>query len=317
VYNLASQGIFWHYDMPLTSLGWEYFNPDSIEFYGDINLLKAGLVYADMIAFPSPACCLQSLTPEYGYRLDGVLLSRRHHTRAVLGGVNPERWSPDKAPGIPAPYSVHDPGGKQTCIKALRQSLGLPVSPRPLLALIGPLGAKKELEILDGCMRDIFALNLDIAVLDSMDRTAQAMLTEYQRHYPERLGLSTNMEPAAIRGFLAGSDMLLINSHIAGEQNLHLCAQLYGTVPIALNAGVSADSIVRHERNRPGTGFLFDRPDKAGLLEALNQAVSFWHIPEQWQAIMRRGMEQDFSWAHTAQGYEELYQQAISHQQEI
>jgi starch synthase len=180
------------------------------------------------------------------------------------------------------------------------------------------LGAKKELESLDGCLRDIFALNLDVAILDSMDHTApQAMLTAYQRHFPDRLGLSTNMEPAAIRSFLAGSDMLLVNSHMADEQNLHMCAQLYGTIPIALNMGVSADSIIRHEQNHPGTGFLFDRPDKPGLLEALSRAVFFWHSPEQWQAIMRRGMERDFSWPQTAEGYEKLYQQAISRQQEI
>jgi starch synthase len=317
VHNLSNQGIFWHYDMPLTSLGWEYFNPDSIEFYGNINLLKAGLVYADMISFPSPGYQRQAMTPEYGYGLEGVLRARKDHIGAVLGGVNPGRWSPANAAELAAPYSRRDMEGKSACARDLRERLGLPDSRRPLLAVIGRLGAKRGLEFLSESLGDIFALGLDVAVLGQMEHMAQAMLEDYQKFFPQRLGFSMDLTPPAVQRFLAGSDMLLVYSPVAGEQHLHMCAQLYGTAPVALDAGVMTDSIVEHTPDHPGTGFLFARPDKTSMLAALAQAVACRNIPEQWQGVMRRGMEQDFSWAEAARNYEELYRQAIIRHKEI
>jgi starch synthase len=146
---------------------------------------------------------------------------------------------------------------------------------------------------------------------------ARTILEGYQKTFPERLGFSMDVDPPATQRFLAGADMLLLSSTSASEQNLHMCAQLYGTAPIALNAGVTADSITGHDQNHPGTGFLFASPDKESILAVLAQAVSCWNVPKQWQGIMQRGMQRDFSWSQAAGQYEELYQQAITRHKEI
>ncbi|MGV3484283.1 MAG: glycogen synthase, partial [Planctomycetaceae bacterium] len=54
VHNLAYQGRFWHYDMPLTGLGWDRFTSAGVEFYGSLNFLKAGILLADTITTVSP-----------------------------------------------------------------------------------------------------------------------------------------------------------------------------------------------------------------------------------------------------------------------
>ena len=41
--------------MVLTGLDWKYFNWKQLEFFGDLNLLKAGLVFADTLTTVSPA----------------------------------------------------------------------------------------------------------------------------------------------------------------------------------------------------------------------------------------------------------------------
>ena len=316
VHNISNQGIFWHYDLPLTSLGWEYFNPDSIEFYGNINLLKAGLVYADMISFPSPTYGRQALSKEYGCGLDGVLLSRRDRIGTVLGGVDAGRWSPANNSDLAANYSWKDLSGKHANIESLRRQLDLPAGGRPLLAIIGRLGTRRGLEVLENCLDDIFAMGLDVAILGQMEHAVQVMLQDFQDRYPERLGLCMEITPKLVHQYMAGSDMLLTHSHTAGEQSQHMCAQLYGTVPVALKMGVMADSIIEHDNDHPGTGFFFAGRDKQDMMEALAHAMFFWHKPEQWQDIMRRGMQQDFSWKKAAASYDELYKQAIQHRRE-
>ena len=57
IHNLAYQGMFWHWDMLLTGLDWRLFNWHQMEFYGKLNLLKAGLVFADVINTVSPTLC--------------------------------------------------------------------------------------------------------------------------------------------------------------------------------------------------------------------------------------------------------------------
>ena len=54
VHNMAYQGMFWHWDMLLTGLDWKYFNWHQMEFFGKLNLLKTGLVFADAINTVSP-----------------------------------------------------------------------------------------------------------------------------------------------------------------------------------------------------------------------------------------------------------------------
>ena len=45
IHNLGYQGVFWHLDWHLLNIGWEYFTPNFLEFYGKINFLKGGIVF--------------------------------------------------------------------------------------------------------------------------------------------------------------------------------------------------------------------------------------------------------------------------------
>ena len=50
IHNLGYQGLFWHLDWHLLNMGWEYFTPTFLEFYGKINFLKGGIVFSDFSA---------------------------------------------------------------------------------------------------------------------------------------------------------------------------------------------------------------------------------------------------------------------------
>ena len=72
IHNLAYQGSFWHWDMLLTGLDWKYFNWHQMECYGQMNLMKTGIVFADQITTVSPTYAEEIQSAPLGCGLEGV-----------------------------------------------------------------------------------------------------------------------------------------------------------------------------------------------------------------------------------------------------
>ncbi|MEW6410186.1 MAG: glycogen/starch synthase, partial [Nitrospirota bacterium] len=104
IHNLGYQGIFWHYDMHLLGIGWEYFTPEGIEFYGKINFLKAGLIFSEVITTVSETYSKEIQTDEYGFGLDGVLRKRSRDLYGVINGIDYNEWNPSIDSNIKEPY---------------------------------------------------------------------------------------------------------------------------------------------------------------------------------------------------------------------
>ncbi len=104
IHNIGYQGLFWHYDLLLTNLGWELFTPQALEFYGKLNFLKGGIVFADAVTTVSRKYMEEIQTPEFGAGLEGVLRDRRKDLYGILNGADYEEWSPAKDPYIKEKY---------------------------------------------------------------------------------------------------------------------------------------------------------------------------------------------------------------------
>jgi starch synthase len=137
VHNLGYHGQFWHWDMRLTGLGWEVFTPEGIEFWGGINFLKAGLVYADILTTVSRTYSKEIQTPEYGHGLDGVLLKRASDLYGIVNGIDYAKWDPARDPAIRQTFSVSKLAGKAACKKALQALVSLQVAADPLIGMTG------------------------------------------------------------------------------------------------------------------------------------------------------------------------------------
>jgi len=136
IHNLAYQGVFWHYDMAMTGLGWDLFTPAGLEFYGKLNFLKGGLVFSDLITTVSRTYAAEIQTPEFGNGLDGVLEERAADLHGVVNGIDYEQWNPAKDAALPHPYSADEPEGKAACREALRRELGLEDAQGPIIAMV-------------------------------------------------------------------------------------------------------------------------------------------------------------------------------------
>ncbi len=311
VHNLGAQGIFWHYDMPLTGLGWEYFTPESIEFYGKINFLKAGLVFADMVSTVSPNYLKEILTQEMGCGLEGVLLSRRDRLGAVINGLDYQSWNPLADPHLPANFSAADLAPKALCKAKLREEFGLPeANDRPLAAFVGRLVDRRGMDILLQALEPMLEKGLDLIVMGYGEDHYHNSLQELRRRHPDGLGVAVGYEMDMAHRVMAGADMLLMPSRYEPCGLHQLQAMRYGTVPVARSTGGLVDTVSDHTPERPGVGFRFDLYEAPAFLEAIDRALTVYRRPPEWRGLILRGMAQNFSWDQAAPQYEELYQRA-------
>lgn len=312
VHNLGNQGQFWHYDMPLTGLGWEYFTPEALEFYGQINFLKGGLVFADMISTVSHTYSQEILTPELGHGMEGVLRARRDRLAAVVNGIDYQLWDPAGDSRLAANYSRGDLAPKARCRQALMELYGLnDDGGRPLAAVVGRLEDRKGLDLITAAMERLFEMGLNLVVMGYGEDHYHVALGELAQRHPGRLGVTIGFDIDLAHRIMAGVDMLLVPSRYEPCGIHQMQALRYGTVPVVRDTGGLADTVVDHQPGGEGTGFKFEPFTVEAMLQALIRAKEAYAQPEQWQGLMQRGMAQDFSWQAAAPRYVQIYKRAL------
>jgi len=312
IHNLAYQGVFWHYDMPMTGLGWDLFTPAGIEFYGKLNFLKAGLVFGDLLTTVSRTYAREIRTPAFGNGLEGVLEERSHDLHGVINGLDYDAWNPAKDPAIPQPYSVDDLAGKAACREALRREVGLESAPGPVIGMVTRLVEQKGMDLVLDALPGMLAEGCQVILIGSGDAALEAAFAESARQHPGEVAVQLGYESDTARRVYAGADCLLMPSRYEPCGLSQLIGLRYGAVPIVRRTGGLADTVAEFDpARRAGTGFAFDPFTVDALLDAVRRAASAYRQPSLWKALMRNAMAQDFSWDASAREYVTLYGKAL------
>lgn len=316
IHNLAYQGVFPKDTVIRTGFGWESFTPDQLEFFGKVNFMKAGIVYADKVTTVSPTYAKEIVTAEYGFGLDGLLRTRSADLSGVLNGIDQEAWDPAKDKAIAAPYARKTPAGKADCKKALLEEIGQPALTREPVLLIGAvarLAAQKGFDLLIEAAPKLAKLPIHIVILGNGDRAIQEMLEENARKYPDLLTLRIKFDQALAHRIYAGSDAYLMPSRFEPCGLGQMIAQRYGTLPIARATGGLADTIDPVDiKKKQGTGFLFKAAAPEALVKAVAEAVEAFGDEGLWKKLVSDAMGSDFSWTAPAERYEKVYAQALA-----
>jgi starch synthase len=315
IHNIAYQGIFWHWDMPLTGLDWRLFNYRALEFHGHLNLLKAGIVFADVITTVSPRYAQEIQTPYFGCGLEGALAEHRHKLHGIVNGADYGIWNPATDPHLVARYdSASVVQGKAECKIALQRRYNLALEPRaPLLGMVTRLVDQKGLNLLGKAADILLREGVQLVVLGEGDPVYHRMLQELHDRYPERVGLTLDFDEHLAHQIEAGADSFLMPSLYEPSGLSQLYSLKYGTVPVVRATGGLADTIVdctpETLTNGSATGFTFVAQTGAALLETVHRAAQmFRQEPERWLELMRNGMRQDWSWNRSAAEYEKLFE---------
>ena len=312
IHNMAYQGIFDRNCFDLTGLPAHCFAIDGLEFWGRMNLMKAGLVYADAITTVSPTYSRDIQQPEFGHGLQGVVRERRDVLHGILNGVDYAVWDPAHDSLLPATYDADALEGKAVCKRALISRFGLDaeLATRPLLGCVSRLTEQKGMELMIEAVPQLVAEGAGFVLVGTGDRSYQDGFAALAQRFPGRVGVHFAYEEQAAHLLEAGADLFLMPSRFEPCGLNQLYSLRYGTLPVVRDTGGLADTVVdcRLHPDR-GTGFLFTTFAAETLCATVRDALLLFADPPQWRQVMRRAMAEDFSWQRSADAYMRLYRQ--------
>jgi starch synthase len=314
IHNLAYQGLFWHYDLPLTGLGWDLFTPAGVEFYGKISFIKAGLVFADLLTTVSPTYAREIQTEAHGEGLEGVLRERSQDLVGILNGIDAEAWNPVSDEGLAKRYGADDLQGKAACKAALRQELGLDAARpgAPVVGMVSRLVEQKGIDLAVAAVPSIVAAGGQLVVLGSGDERYERELTALGAQHRGAVSVTVGFDAALARRIYAGSDLFLMPSRYEPCGLGQMIALRYGTIPIVRRTGGLADTIADWDAAAgSGTGFVFDPETSEACQAAVTRALAAYGDPALRRRLIRNGMAEDFSWEASAQRYVTCYKRAV------
>ena len=308
IHNIGYQGLFWHFDMPLTGLGWEHFTSDELEFYGKLSLLKAGSVFADAVTTVSPTYSKEILTPEFGYRMDGVLKTRKPDLFGILNGVDYEQWNPEHDRFIPHQYSADTLEVKQDNKMTLNRMFNLDESAAPVIGMITRLAQQKGIDLILEAMGRIISMGFKFVLLGSGDKPYEEKIKDAAARYNGRMSVKIGFDNSLAHLIEAGADIFLMPSVYEPCGLNQMYSLKYGTVPVVRSTGGLNDTVKEYDpSSEKGNGFKFKDQSADQMLSALKKAMDVYHDKQRWLRLLKACMLYDFSWDRSAADYELLY----------
>lgn len=320
VHNVGYQGLFSSFDLPLTGLGWELLSPKALEFYGKLNLMKGGLVFADLLSTVSTRYREEILTPEYGFGLEGLFQERAPELYGILEGVDYDRWDPKEDAFLPASYDARRLEGKGTCKAALAKRFGLNLPPAwPLLGMTTRFFERKGIDLIENILDDLMRLDLGFVIQGTGEERHHYLLQGIADRYPAKMGLVIGYSDELAHQIIAGADIFLMPSRYEPCGLDQLYCLRYGTIPVVRATGGLDETIQDYvPETGAGAGFKFTGCTPAELMGAVQRALALHRDRPAWETLMRRNMALDYSWRHTAgPKYVELYRLAVEKRQRL
>lgn len=315
IHNLAYQGSFWAFDFGLTNLPGEYFAPGGgVEYFGNMNLLKGGIVYADAVTTVSERYAREIQTPEYGAGLDPVIREYASKLSGILNGADYSIWNPETDRLLPQNYSSENLSAKHTCRTALLNELGLAPDPQgPVFSMVSRLAVQKGIDLLIPLIDRLLSNDARLVVLGQGDQGFERELLIASKRHPERFAFRKEMDNRLSHLIEGGSDISLIPSHYEPCGLTAMYSLKYGTLPIARATGGLHEIIQDIDATTgSGNGFLFFEATPDALWDTIVRAKRHFQDTAEWQHLMRRAMGYDFSWKKAISRFEEVYTRVVN-----
>jgi starch synthase len=307
IHNLAYQGRFWAPDLALTGLGPAHFNPRFLEFFGDINLLKAGILAADAVTTVSPRYAGEILTPQFGEGLDGVLRDRQDDLHGVLNGIDTDEWDPQTDGRLAQQFSAAEMQGKAACKAALQAEVGLAVEPSiPLFGIVTRLAHQKGMDLLLDALPRVMKKPTQWVVLGTGDPALERRLRATAKRHPGGAAACVTFDADLAHRIFAGSDFTVLPSRFEPCGLAQMYAMRFGTIPLATAVGGLADTVIEHDAGE-GNGFVIADLSSRAIVATVKRACAVYECPEEWTALRQRAMASDFSWEPSVERYLQIY----------
>ena len=312
IHNLGYQGEFDRTNLTLAHLPFSLFNADGVEFHGDLNFLKSGLVYADLLSTVSETYAREILRPEYAFRLEGVLGKRAANLHGIANGIDYSEWNPTLDPWIIQQFSDDNPAGKKLCKSDLLQQFDLEQDlALPLMCMVTRLTSQKGVDLVMQVIQRNLLEKAQLIVVGVGDPGYEEFFKNRAGH---RLGLFLGFDEPLAHRVLAGADFLLMPSVYEPCGLTQMQAMKYGTVPVVSAVGGLEDTVTPYSpETGEGLGFKFSPYGLEFFETALDRALTTYDDQAHWNRLVLNCLRANFSWDRSAREYERIYRIALSH----
>ena len=315
IHNLQYQGIYSRDILSAVGLDDGYFTHGDLEFYGNVSLLKAGLVHSDAVSTVSKTYANEIQTSAYGYGMEGLLRMRgEDHGRlfGIVNGLDIEQNNPATDPYLYANYDVSNAiEMKRENKQRLQAQLGLPERDVPMIGIISRLANQKGFDVIALALEEIVSKDLQLVVLGTGEGRYEEMFRHFARRYPDKVSAQITFNNELAQRIYASSDIFLMPSVYEPCGLGQLFALRHGTVPIVRKTGGLADTVQHYDRaTGQGNGFVFEDYVASGLMWAVREALDVYGTPG-WELLVNTAMSGDYSWDFYAGEYAGLYEKIL------
>jgi starch synthase len=311
IHHLAEQGSFWGLDFDLTNLPERYFKPRGVEFFGRLNLLKGGILFADKITTVSERYRREMLSSGGGLELDIVLREHAHRLVGILNGADYERWNPETDGLLPRQFGPGYLEGKAICRDLLLDALALAPAPsRPVFGMVTRLVPEKGFDLLMPLLDRLLSDDVRLIILGEGDPGYETALAIAARKYPTKFAYRRTYDEALAHLIEAGADVTLIPSQIEPSGLSAMYSLKYGTLPVARATGGIQEIIEDYDPTLgSGYGFLCYENAPDAFWDSIKHSLEIFQNKALWTTLVERAMSRDFSWEAVAERYEAVYAQ--------
>ncbi|MBE4908415.1 glycogen synthase GlgA [Bacillus luteolus] len=310
IHNLQFQGVFPKGILgDLLNLSEEYFTSDQLEFFGNVNFMKAAIVSSDLITTVSPTYKDEIQSKYYGEKLDGLLRKYNDKLVGILNGIDDEIYNPKTDDLIAKKYDYTKMKNKELNKQSLQKQFGLPKRKDiPVVSIISRLTEQKGLDLIIHVIEEMLSKDLQLIILGTGDEKYENIFLTLAHHYPTKLKVVIGFDEKLAHQIYAGSDLFLMPSKFEPCGLGQLIALRYGTIPIVRETGGLNDTVLSYnESTGIGNGFSFKNFNAHDMLYTVDRAIDLFQNREVWSKIVGEAMSRDYSWAQSAFKYNQLY----------
>jgi starch synthase len=313
IHNLQYQGIFDIGSLNNLNLSTKYFDEASIEYYGKVCFMKAGIVYADLVTTVSKTYAQEIQSLQYGYGLDGLLRKYNNKIKGILNGIYYDKYDPEIDQSLEVNYSVNNCITKRRESKALLQSrLNLPVKNCPVFGVVTRLTEQKGIDLIIYAINQLINLDVQFVIVGSGEEVYEHMLQNLAQKYRDKVSVTIEFNQNLARRIYASTDIFLMPSLFEPCGLSQLYSLRYGSVPVVRETGGLLDTIENYnEETNMGTGFTFTHYYGDEFVVAIKRALNLFDNKTNWNALVKRCMKERFTWSKSAKEYIGEYEKLI------
>ena len=316
IHNIMFQGI---YDQIVLSdlfgIGYNAFHERGLAYHENVNFLKGGIYYADLVTTVSPTYADEIKTPEFGMGLHDDLQNIEAKLVGLLNGIDYDTYDPEIDQTIPATFTKNDLSGKVKNKAELQRRVGLPEDPEvALIGIVTRLDEQKGIQLILDSMYELMSYrHVQIVLLGTGKPYYESGFEHFNEEYPNKFKGIIDFDVDLAQLIYAGSDMFLMPSAFEPCGLSQMNSMRYGTLPIVHETGGLADTVEPYNHvTVEGTGFSFYEFTDATMRKTIDLALSvFYDYPEQWEKLIKQAMSENNSWEHAAERYVAYYQKIV------